>query len=154
MDLQTVITIGGVFGSIGSIIACIKTINSISNDGINKKINKVVSPMLKDIKGSVDNINIQILDSKKESDKREMQRLRYECLCFASDLRKGIAKTRQEYEEAVRHREALERRQEYEEVFRMEDSYYTLINLYKIPNGYMHEEMAYVHKQYQSLLNI
>lgn len=138
MDLQTVITIGGVFGSIGSIIACIKTIKSISNDGINKKINKVVSPMLKDIKGSVDNINIQILESKKESDKREMQRLRYECLCFASDLRKGIAKTRQEYEE----------------IFRMEDSYYTLINLYKIPNGYMHEEMAYVHKQYQSLLNI
>lgn len=64
-----------------------------------------------------------------------MQRLRYECLCFASDIRKGEAKTRQEYEE----------------IFRMESEYDRLIDKYNIKNGFMEEEMLYVHNQYRSL---
>lgn len=138
MNFQMLISFGGICSAIGAIIACVKTIRSISNNGIDKRINKTISPMLTDIKSSIDNITEQISESKKESDEREMQKLRYECLCFASDLRKGIPKTRQEYEE----------------IFRMEDSYNKLIDKYKVLNGYMHEEMLYVHKQYQALLNI
>lgn len=94
-----------------------------------------MKPFIDDLKDDLQGIKKDIVDMKVDIDNDEMQSLRYDCLCFASDIRKGIAKTRQEYEE----------------VFRMETRYNSLIDKYKIQNGYMHEEMLYVHNQYRAL---
>lgn len=136
--LTILLTIASVISALGTIIACFKAIHAVSDKGIDKRINKTVKPMFEEIQGSIDNVNDKMRESQEEADKRERQHLRYECLCFASDLRKGIPKTRQEYEE----------------IFRMEDNYNRLIDKYNIKNGFMHEEMAYIHAQYQSLSKI
>lgn len=61
--------------------------------------------------------------------------LRYTILSFASDLRNGVAKTRQEYET----------------IFAFYDDYETLIELLKEKNGYLETEMDYIVLQYNSL---
>lgn len=148
IDVSTLLAIAEIIGAIGIITTFIINIKSNSKKTISKYVKEVISPDLKEIKNSVDKVQKEVVNLKnmsdkkfeevrENSDKKEMQRLRYECLCFASDLRNGVAKTRQEYEE----------------IFRMEDSYNALIDEYKIENGYMHEEMLYVHNQYRSLIN-
>lgn len=132
-----ILDIATLCSSLGVITATIKNIKSSSKNNLEKHITNTISPSLKKIETNIDKIQKELIDIKDGSDKKEIQRLRYTCLCFASDLRKGIAKTRQEYEE----------------IFRMEDSYNALIDKYNIENGYMHEEMLYVHNQYRSLMN-
>ena len=134
---NTILLLAEIIGAIGIIVTFIKNAKSNSKEKMAEYIKKAMEPDLKDIKNSIKGLKVDIFDIKESSDRKEMQRLRYECLCFASDLRKGDAKTRQEYEE----------------IFRMEDTYNALIEKYYIENGFMHEEMLYVHNQYRSLLN-
>lgn len=121
--------------SAGVIFNYIKGLGKNSKNSVDKYIENQMAPGLKEIKDSIESVHNEISILKKESDEDKMQRLRYDCLCFASDIRKGIAKTRQEYEE----------------IFRMETEYDKLIDKYDIKNGFMEEEMLYVHKQYRSL---
>lgn len=121
--------------AIGIIFTNLKTVGKKSKKGIDTYIENQMSDNLQEIKDSIKDVKNDIYILKKESDSDKMQRLRYTCLCFASDIRKGIAKTRQEYEE----------------IFRMETEYDKLIAKYDIENGFMEEEMLYVHKQYRSL---
>lgn len=148
IDVNTLLAVAEIVGAIGIITTFIINIKSNSKKTISKYVKEVISPDLKEIKNSVDKVQKDVIsltktsdqkfkEVRENSDKKEMQRLRYECLCFASSLRNGVAKTRQEYEE----------------IFRMEDSYNSLIDQYKVENGYMHEEMLYVHNQYRSLIN-
>lgn len=130
-----VLSISSFFSAISIIINFVSNTSKTSKKGVDKYIQNQMAPSLKEIKDSIDNVHDEINNMKKESDEDKMQRLRYECLCFASDIRKGEAKTRQEYEE----------------IFRMESEYDRLIDKYKIKNGYMEEEMLYVHNQYRSL---
>ena len=134
---NTILLLAEIIGAIGIIVTFIKNTKSNSKEKMAEYIKKAMEPDLKDIKNSIKGLKVDISDIKESSDRKEMQRLRYECLCFASDLRKGDAKTRQEYEE----------------IFRMEDSYNSLIDKYNIENGFMHEEMLFVHNQYRSLIN-
>lgn len=134
---NTILLLAEILGAIGIIVTFIKNTKTNSKEKMAEYIKKAMEPDLKDIKNSIKGLKVDISDIKESSDHKEMQRLRYECLCFASDLRKGDAKTRQEYEE----------------IFRMEDTYNASIDKYNIENGFMHEEMLYVHNQYRSLLN-
>lgn len=68
-------------------------------------------------------------------DKNKKDDLRYTILSFASDLRNGVAKTRQEYET----------------IFAFYDDYETLIEHLKEKNGYLETEMEYIILQYNSL---
>ena len=136
--INNIAKISGLITSIGIILAFFKPIRNWMKDKIYKNLNKSISPDLQEIKDGITSISNDISKLKKESDQNQMQHLRYECLCFASDLRKGIPKTRQEYEE----------------IFRMESSYEDLVKKYKIKNGYMEEEMKYIHRQYKSLKSI
>ena len=61
--------------------------------------------------------------------------MRYTILSFASDLRNGVAKTRQEYET----------------IFAFHDDYEMLIEHLKEKNGYLETEMDYIILQYNSL---
>lgn len=123
--------------SLGVIFNSIKGFGKKSKNGVDKYIEKQMAPSLKAIQDSIESVHNEINNMKKESDKDKMQRLRYECLCFASDIRKGEAKTMQEYEE----------------IFRMESEYDRLIEKYNIKNGFMEEEMLYTHNQYRVLNN-
>lgn len=134
---NTILLIAEILGAIGIIATFVKNTKNNSKEKTAEYIKNAMAPDIKDIKNSISSLKKDILDIKDGSDRREMQRLRYECLCFASDLRKGDAKTRQEYEE----------------IFRMEDTYNALIDKHSVENGFMHEEMLYVHNQYRSLLN-
>ena len=134
---NTILLVAEILGAVGIIITFIKNAKNNSKEKTAEYIKKAMDPDLKDIKRSISGLKTDIDDIKDAADRREMQRLRYECLCFASDLRKGDAKTRQEYEE----------------IFRMEDTYNTLIDKHSIENGFMHEEMLFVHNQYRSLIN-
>lgn len=140
--LEIILCVSSVIGALTTITVTYKNVKHNSKKGIDEYILKQVKPQFDTLQQSFrDGISVienDIRDLKECNDRNEMQRLRYECLCFASDIRKGEAKTRQEYEE----------------VFRMEDAYERLTKQYNVRNGYMLEEMSYVHKQYQSLLNI
>lgn len=120
-----------------TIFNSIKGVGKGSKTTVDTYIQNQMKPFIADIKQDLKGIKKDIVNMKVDIDNDEMQNLRYNCLCFASDVRKGIAKTRQEYEE----------------VFRMETRYNTLIAKYKVQNGYMHEEMLYVHNQYRALSN-
>lgn len=133
--LEWLSKISGAVTSIGIILSFFKPIRKVIKNWFHKHLNESIAPDLTEIKDGIKSLNKHIDDIKKESDNHLMQSLRYECLCFASDLRKGIPKTRQEYEE----------------IFRMESNYEDLIKKYKIKNGYMEEEMKYIHRQYKSL---
>lgn len=135
MKYEYILLISSLITAIGIIINAVKSVGKGSKKTIDKYIENQISPTLQEIKKSIDDVHSEITNVKKESDEDKMQRLRYDCLCFASDIRKGIAKTRQEYEE----------------IFRMESKYDKLIREYNIENGYMEEEMLYVHSQYRSL---
>lgn len=130
--------IASVITTIGVIINNVKGFGKGSKKAVDKYIENQMAPSLKIIKDSIDDLHREINENKKDSDEDKMQRLRYDCLCFASDIRKGVPKTRQEYEE----------------IFRMETEYDRLITKYDIKNGYMEEEMLYVHNQYRSLKDL
>lgn len=134
---QYILLVSSIIAAIGVIWSNLKGLGNNSKKIINKYIDDQVSPNLVSIKDCIEKVHTEINDMKRESDEDKMQRLRYECLCFASDIRKGEAKTRQEYEE----------------IFRMEAEYDRLIAKYDIVNGFMEEEMLYTHNQYRSLDN-
>lgn len=123
--------------AVSTIFGNIKGIGKSSKKGIDTYINNQVAPSLKEIKDSIESLHGEINTIKAESDEDKMQRLRYDCLCFASEVRKGEAKTRQEYEE----------------IFRMESTYDNLIDKYNIKNGFMEEEMLFVHEHYRKMNN-
>lgn len=109
----------------------------IGNSAITKYINNSMKPHFDEIHESLDNIKDQINDIRDENDRREVQRLRYECLKFASDVRDGANK----------------KRGEYEEIFRMEQDYNILIKKHNIENGFMVEEMLFIHESYRKMCN-
>lgn len=76
---------------------------------------------------------LDALDRKIDMNKKDD--LRYTILSFASDLRNGVAKTRQEYET----------------IFAFHDDYETLIEHLKEKNGYLETEMDYIILQYNKL---
>ncbi len=68
-------------------------------------------------------------------DNNEKDRLRFEILSFASDLRNGIKKTRQEFET----------------IFAYYDKYESLIKKLKMHNGYLDTEFDYIKLKYIDL---
>ncbi len=107
----------------------------LGNSAITRYVNKTMKPHFDEIHKSLDNIKDQLDDIRDENDRREVQRLRYECLKFASEVHKGIHKERGEYEE----------------IFRMEHDYNALIKKHNIENGFMVEEMLFVHESYRNM---
>lgn len=111
--------------------------SKLGNSAITKYVNKTMKPHFDEIHTSLGNIKEQIDEIRNENDRREVQRLRYECLKFASEVRDGSNK----------------KRGEYEEIFRMEQDYNTLIKKHNIENGFMVEEMLFLHESYRKLRN-
>lgn len=137
MEIPTmIIWVASILSASGVIINSVGKAKHSSKKAINKYISELLDPSLDEIKEGQKLIVQEINSIKENIDEKEIQRLRYACLCFSSDIRKGIPKTRQEYEE----------------IFRMEDTYNTLIKKYNIKNGYMEEEMLYIHEQYKKLI--
>lgn len=128
-----IVAAAGVSTAVSTIANHVMTFGKIGNKAINKYVDNALSPHFKKIHNELDTIKGQIDEIRDENDKRELQRLRYECLCFASEVRDGASK----------------KRGEYEEIFRMEQSYNSLIKKHNIENGFMVEEMRYVHEQYR-----
>lgn len=115
----------------GVIIAFVKKTKDSSLNRLDTYLDERLRPTL-------DNIQTDIKDVRNELDSARMQTLRYDCLKFASDVRSGYPKTRREYEE----------------IFRMEEEYEELIAKHEIKNGFMKEEMLFVHEHYKSLDNL
>ena len=133
--ITIILATAGVSTAVSTIANHVMTFGKIGNKAVNKYVDKALSPHFDKIHNELDTIKDQINEIKDENDKREMQRLRYECLKFASDVRKGVKKTPREYEE----------------IFRMEQSYEVLIKSHNIKNGFMVEEMRYVHESYRKI---
>ena len=68
-------------------------------------------------------------------DNRDRRQLRYSIVEFASDLRKGIGKTRQEFEA----------------IYEFYDAYEEIIEDLGLKNGYVDSEMEYIDKCYKAL---
>lgn len=68
-------------------------------------------------------------------DENEKDRLRFEILSFAGDLRNGILKTRQEFEI----------------IFVFHDKYEKIIEKLKEHNGYLDTEFEYIKEKYKEL---
>lgn len=112
--LDIVLRIGGLITAITTIVGALTWL-------LNKMIFKPMGQKL------------DALDRKIDMNKKND--LRYTILSFASDLRNGVAKTRQEYET----------------IFAFYDNYETLIERLKEKNGYLETEMDYIVIQYNSL---
>ena len=106
---------------LGSLITAITTILGVLTWLLNKIVFKPMGQKL------------DALDRKIDMNKKDD--LRYTILSFASDLRNGVAKTRQEYET----------------IFAFHDDYETLIEHLKEKNGYLETEMDYIILQYNKL---
>lgn len=106
---------------LGSLITAMTTIIGILGVLLNKIVFKPMGQKL------------DALDRKIDMNKKDD--LRYTILSFASDLRNGVAKTRQEYET----------------IFAFHDDYELLIEHLKEKNGYLETEMEYIILQYNSL---
>ena len=132
-----IITIASVITALTTIISSVRIVSKKYRENMNKYVSEQLAPSFKSINDNLNTIQEDLKNVSIDNDKREMQRLRYECLRFASEVRKGEAKTRQEYEE----------------IFRMEENYDYMIDKYEIKNGFMEEEMRYVHEQYRKLNN-
>ena len=100
--IAIILAAAGVSTAVSTIANHVMTFGKIGNKAINEYVNKALSPHFNKIHDELDTIKDQINEIKDENDKREMQRLRYECLKFASDVRKGVKKTPREYEEIFR----------------------------------------------------
>ena len=125
---DVIVAIGAIIGALSLIINTMNNMRIKSKKKINEYIKEALDPSLKEINEKLDT-------SISKEDRNHMQQLRYNCLCFANDLRNHELKTRQQYEE----------------IFRMESDYESLIKEYGLENGYMEEEMLYVHEKYRSL---
>lgn len=125
---DTIVAIAAIISALSLIINTVNNIRIKSEKKINKYIKEALDPSLKEINKKLDT-------SISKEDHNHMQQLRYNCLCFANDLRNNEVKTRQQFEE----------------IFRMESDYEELIEEYGIENGYMQEEMLYVHEKYRTL---
>lgn len=71
----------------------------------------------------------------KKIDNRDRRQLRYAIVEFASDLRKGESKTRQEFEA----------------IYEFYDAYEEIIEELHIKNGYVDSEMHYIDECYRKL---
>lgn len=133
--LAIILTTAGLVSALTTIFSHLIAFGKVGDTVMGKYVNKTMKPFFDEIHTSLDNITEQINEIKDENDRREIQRLRYECLKFASEIRKGVQKTRREYEE----------------IFRMEQSYEELVKKHDIKNGFMIEEMKYIHSKYREL---
>lgn len=133
--IAIILATAGLVSALTTIFNHLIAFGKLGNSAVTRYVNKTMTPYFNEIHASLDNITEQINDIKDENDKREIQRLRYECLKFANEVRKGVQKSRREYEE----------------IFRMEQSYEELIARHNIKNGFMMEEMKYIHAQYREL---
>lgn len=133
--IAIILATAGLVSALTTIFNHLIAFGKLGNSAVTRYVNKTMTPYFNEIHKSLDNITEQISSIKDENDKREIQRLRYECLKFANEVRKGVQKSRREYEE----------------IFRMEQSYEELIARYNIKNGFMMEEMKYIHAQYREL---
>jgi hypothetical protein len=133
--IAIVLATAGLVSALTTIFNHLIAFGKLGDSIMGKYVNKTMKPFFDEIHTSLDNITEQINSIKDENDKREIQRLRYECLKFANEVRKGVQKSRREYEE----------------IFRMEQSYEELIARHNIKNGFMMEEMKYIHAQYREL---
>lgn len=95
---------------------------------IYKLPNKIKETLKSTIKDEIKSISEQI-------DENEKDRLRFEILSFAGDLRNGILKTRQEFET----------------IFVFHDKYETIIKKLKEHNGYLDTEFEYIKEKYKEL---
>lgn len=80
-------------------------------------------------------IKDEIKSISEQIDENEKDRLRFEILSFAGDLRNGIFKTRQEFET----------------IFIFHDKYETIIEKLKEHNGYLDTEFEYIKEKYKEL---
>jgi hypothetical protein len=133
--IAIILATAGLVSALTTIFNHLIAFGKLGNSAVTRYVNKTMTPYFNEIHKSLDNITEQISSIRDENDKREIQRLRYECLKFANEVRKGVQKSRREYEE----------------IFRMEQSYEELITRYNIKNGFMVEEMKYIHAQYREL---
>lgn len=133
--IAIILATAGLVSALTTIFNHLIAFGKLGNSAVSKYINKTMTPYFTEIHTSLDNITEQINSIKDENDRREIQRLRYECLKFANEVRKGVQKSRREYEE----------------IFRMEQSYEELIARHNIKNGFMMEEMKYIHSKYREL---
>lgn len=93
------------------------------------KLPNKISKLLKlTIKDEIKPISEQI-------DENEKDRLRFEILSFAGDLRNGILKTRQEFET----------------IFVFHDKYEKIIEKLKLHNGYLDTEFEFIKEKYKEL---
>lgn len=123
---------------ISSFVSAIGVITAFVKKTKDSSLNRLDTYLDERLKPTLDNIQTEIKDVRNELDSARMQTLRYDCLKFASDVRSGYPKTRREYEE----------------IFRMEEEYEDLITKHDIKNGFMKEEMIFVHEHYKSLDNL
>lgn len=133
--IAIILATAGLVSALTTIFNHLIAFGKLGNSAVTRYVNKTMTPYFNEIHKSLDNITEQINNIKDENDRREIQRLRYECLKFANEVRKGVQKSRREYEE----------------IFRMEQSYEELIARHNIKNGFMMEEMKYIHAQYREL---
>ena len=133
--IAIILATAGLVSALTTIFNHLVAFGKLGDSIMGKYINKTMSPFFDEIHASLDNITEQINEIKDENDKRELSRLRYECLKFANEVRKGVQKSRREYEE----------------IFRMEQSYEELVKKHDIKNGFMIEEMKYIHSKYREL---
>ncbi len=133
--IAIILATAGLVSALTTIFNHLIAFGKLGDSAVTRYVNKTMTPYFNEIHKSLDNITEQISSIRDENDKREIQRLRYECLKFANEVRKGVQKSRREYEE----------------IFRMEQSYEELITRYNIKNGFMVEEMKYIHAQYREL---
>ena len=117
--------------------------NNIANTigviaGVITSLTIIISAVIKVMDKTIFNPMFKRLDKlDKKIDNNRKDDLRYKILSFASDLRNGIGKTRQEYET----------------IFMFYDKYELLIKTLEETNGYLETEMEYIKKQYNSLMN-
>lgn len=133
--LAIILTTAGLVSALTTILNHLIAFGKMGDSIMGKYVNKTMQPFFNEVHTSLNNITEQINEIKDENDRREIQRLRYECLKFASEIRKGVQKTRSEYEE----------------IFRMEEDYDILVKKHSIKNGFMIEEMKYIHSKYREL---
>lgn len=117
--------------------------NNIANTigviaGVITSLTIIISAVIKVIDKTIFKPMFKRLDKlDKKIDNNRKDDLRYKILSFASDLRNGIGKTRQEYET----------------IFMFYDKYELLIKTLEETNGYLETEMEYIKRQYNSLMN-
>lgn len=91
-------------------------------------INKSFSKRLKPIEDRMDAVEKENLDDK-------MQQWRFECVTFASNLRKGIPYSVYEFQA----------------IFAFADKYEQAVKKLNVPNNLFEEELAFIKKKYQEL---